>query len=313
MINQAKISVIVCTYNRADCLEHCLQSLVDQTIDQSLFEVIIVNNNSTDGTIDIAGKYTNDFSNFKLINETKQGLSNARNAGLQASKCEYVAYIDDDAKAHPDWLSYVLSNFTGRIPEPLAVGGIILPFYESDKPDWFKDSYETRSWGIKPRYLKKGEAFSGSNMIFNKQFLLQYGGFSSEYGIVGNQLLLGDESVLFAKIVEKEKREDLFLYDPDIIVYHLVPDYKTQPGYFIKRNFVAGQTNAKMFKNEGLSHFIRIIYFIVLMLIGFILSPLKLLLIWSIDRWKAETISNKFYYIGYILGSFGVHIRLRNK
>ena len=313
MNKKPKISAVICTYNRASNLRDCLMSLAVQTLDPILFEVIIVNNNSTDNTLDIANKFISEFSNFRLVNEEKQGLSNARNRGITESEGDYIAYLDDDAKASPFWLEKALNIFLGMIPEPLAIGGVILPFYEYDKPKWFKDSYESRTWGSKTRYLNKGESFSGSNMIFKKKSLEQYKGFSTKYGITGENLMLGDETSLFLHMYEVENRDGIFFYSPSLVVYHLVPGYKTRPQYFMKRNFVAGKTSANIYRNQGLRHYIRIPYFIALFFVGLIVAPFTFFWTWNWSSWLAERIAPKFYYLGYLTQCVGLNINVKNK
>ena len=69
------ISVIVCTYNRSYILADCLESLQKQTVDKSLYEVLVVNNNSTDKTQEIAENYVINHANFRVVFESQQGLS----------------------------------------------------------------------------------------------------------------------------------------------------------------------------------------------------------------------------------------------
>ncbi|MFH1754161.1 MAG: glycosyltransferase family A protein, partial [Candidatus Latescibacterota bacterium] len=103
-----KLSVIVCTYNRSPLLVSCLDSLVNQTLPVTNFEIVLVNNNSTDDTQAIAERYAGGHGNIRVINELKQGLSHARNRGWQEAKGKYVAYIDDDAKTLSDWAGRVV-------------------------------------------------------------------------------------------------------------------------------------------------------------------------------------------------------------
>ncbi|MGD8380729.1 MAG: glycosyltransferase, partial [Syntrophobacterales bacterium] len=94
-----KISVIVCTYNRAELLGGTLRTLCHQTLDTSEYEVIVVDNNSTDNTREVVDEFCRRSSNVRYCFEPQQGLSHARNQGLQEAKGKYVAYIDDDARA----------------------------------------------------------------------------------------------------------------------------------------------------------------------------------------------------------------------
>ena len=98
------ISVVVCTYNRAHILPGCLESLVAQTLDSKLFEVVVVDNGSIDNTKEVAETFVGKFSRFKVVSALQQGHSFARNRGWQEARNPFVAYIDDDARAYPDWL-----------------------------------------------------------------------------------------------------------------------------------------------------------------------------------------------------------------
>jgi hypothetical protein len=91
------VSVVVCTHNGSGIISQCLDGLKE--LEYPNFEVIIVNDGSTDSTAEIVKEY-----GFKLINIEHQGLSQARNVGLKNAMGEIVAYIDDDAKPDPHWL-----------------------------------------------------------------------------------------------------------------------------------------------------------------------------------------------------------------
>lgn len=241
-----KISVVVCTYNRAHLLPVCLKSLVNQTLDKRYFEVIIVDNNSTDKTQEVANKFLSTYPNFYTLFEKRQGLSYARNRGYLESKGKFIAYIDDDAKADKDWLKKILYAFENVIPQPSAVGGKILPYYLSEKPDWFLDVYELRTWGDKEGFLQLPRApygFSGSNMAFPKTILIKYGGFPVDLGMKGNKMRFGEEAALFYRIYQDSP---YFWYDPEIKVEHLVPERNMKLWYRIKRTYKIGISSARI-------------------------------------------------------------------
>ncbi len=75
------ISVVVCTFNRANMLATILQSLCEQSIETSEYEVVVVDNNSTDDTREVVDEFHRCFSNIRYCSESKQGLSHARNRG----------------------------------------------------------------------------------------------------------------------------------------------------------------------------------------------------------------------------------------
>lgn len=234
------ISVIVCTYNRQDLLPVCLQSLIDQTLDKSLYEVIVINNNSNDETQPVADKIAAGQQNFRVVVETKQGLSHSRNRGLLEATGKYIAYIDDDAKADPNWCHRILNVFQTVQPEPVAVGGKIIPWYETNPPQWFIDDFETRTWGEESGFLKPPRnlyGFSGSNMAFPGTILRKYGGFSPGLGMVGGRLRMGEETELFMKI---SRQQPLFWYDPEIIVFHWTSKQNMKVSYRFRRSFNSG-------------------------------------------------------------------------
>ena len=99
-----RVSVIVCTYNGARTLKGCLSGLAGLAYPN--FEVIVVNDGSTDDCAAIAGAFS-----CRLITTPNRGLSSARNTGLEAASGEIVAYIDDDAFPDPHWLQYLVATF----------------------------------------------------------------------------------------------------------------------------------------------------------------------------------------------------------
>ena len=96
------VSIVVPVYNVEAYLEKCLDSLVNQNFDN--YEVIIVNDGSTDKSKEIAQRYENKYSNVVLIDQKNKGLGGARNTGIEAVKGEYILFVDSDDYIHPDTL-----------------------------------------------------------------------------------------------------------------------------------------------------------------------------------------------------------------
>jgi len=263
-----ELSVIVPTYNRSNLLSNSLQSLVNQTLDKSLYEIIVVNNNSTDDTQEIAEKFIKKEPNMRLVFERNQGVSNARNRGWREAHGDFVAYTDDDTKVASDWCDRILKAFRTVVPTPVAVGGAIYPWYEIHPPDWFSDEFEIRSWGESAGFLEVPRAhngFSGANMAFKRSILEQYGGFSLNYGIIGDEMRLGGDTELFTRIY---KNCPFFWYDPDIKVSHWVPASTMSVSYRIKRAFKGGiawshLNNRKIFSLQYLKSWACLCLFII--------------------------------------------------
>lgn len=246
-------SVVICSYNRLDHVLASVESAVHQTLAPTDYEVIVVDNASTDGTAEAIEKLINQYPNLRYIYEERLGLATARNTGWQAAQGTYVAFLDDDAKAESNWLE-TAKGLIERNPTNLrCVGGPIHPFYTSPKPDWWLDKYEIRTRGDVQRHLRKGEFFSGSNMIWLREALEKYGGFESSAGMKGNQLGMGEETGLFRRVWEGEE-SPVFLYSPDLRVYHWVPPEKMTMRYILKRATANGQFEARfaLSQNPGL-------------------------------------------------------------
>lgn len=240
------ISIVVCTYNRSRLVLNCLTSLDNQILDKDQYEVVIVDNNSTDDTQKVVGKFIEDKPNFYLVFEGRQGHAHARNCGWHQAKGDYIAYTDDDTRVEPDWCQKILKAFLSVSPQPVAVGGQIYPWYEAPPPDWFSDEMEIRTWGNEAGFLQPPRArygFSGANMSFKRDILQKYGGFSTDYGIVDGKLRMGEDTELFFRVYD---HEPFFWYDPEIRVQHWVPVSTMTLWYQIKRSYLAGIANARI-------------------------------------------------------------------
>lgn len=237
-----KLSVVVCTYNRAKLLQQALESLACQSLGQELYEIVVVDNHSTDRTQAVALAFQQEhlLIQFVLAYEAEIGLGHARNRGWHQAKGLYIAFMDDDAKADPHWLRHALEIFEKVTPPPLGIGGPIFPHYAFSKPRWFKDEYEIRSWGTFSRALESGETFSGSNMIIRRDLLAKLGGFDVRVGMKGTRLSVGEETALFQRIWKDHGRGALY-YSPELVIYHVVGQNKMRVRYHLKRAFVTGK------------------------------------------------------------------------
>jgi len=243
------ISAVVCTYNHSKLLNGCIESLCQQTLDKSKYEVIIVDNNSKDDTVEVVEAFI-DLGNVRYVLEKNPGLSHARNRGTIESLGTYIAFIDDDAEAAPDWLEVAYNLLNSIRPALDCLGGPYHPLYLTPKPKWFLDKYEIRGFGKSQKYLNENEMLSGSNMIWAKESLNSIGKFNVLYGVVGNQLKLGEETDAFQKLWTLMKKPKIY-FSPDLIIYHLVPEFKMTIKYRLKRKFVQGQYTAQNMITEA--------------------------------------------------------------
>ena len=315
IVDRLHISVVVCTYNRAEMLGRVLQSLIEQTLDKRQYEIVVINNASTDSSARVVRDFRDKHPDCSIVlaREDRQGLGYARNAGLHLARGRYVAFIDDDAVAGAKWLDLVLDCFERMVPTPLAVGGPIAPLYDAPRPKWFKDDYEIRTWGKEPRFLKKGESFSGSNMIFRKEILEEYGGFDLTVGMKGPLLSVGEETHLFEKIWKGDNNPILY-YRPDLWVFHAVPAYKMTISYPLKRALIEGQTwyqhNGPVLLSGRLKFLPRIIFSFAKLSA---LSLLRLCMFPAIQNWAVESCAPLVKETGRFLGCLGWRVDVRQR
>lgn len=237
-VSTVHISVIVCTYNRQYILPLCLQSLVDQTIDRGLYEVIVVNNNSIDGTQNIAESFVEKYDNFRVVFEKKQGLSQARNRGWKEALGDIIAFIDDDAIAYPDWVCQIKS-FIGRKPDVAAFGGPYDAFSIVPVPEWFPPDYGVLNLGDDERPIVIGkEWITGTNMIFKRKLFSDYCGFNPGLGMSGNKVSYGEEANF---LIELNNNNIPVYYVPNIKVSHLVADYKMKLTWLLFSSYKVGR------------------------------------------------------------------------
>ena len=236
------ISVVICTYNRSALLEGALRSLVQQTCERDRFEIIVVDNASSESTNEIFEKFLS-FPNLFYIREEKLGLSYARNRGYRIAKGEYVAYMDDDARADRGWIRNILA-FIRRHPDIVAFGGPYRGYSEVQIPKWFKRSYGSWTLGDQERPIGSNEWINGTNMIFKRTLLERLGGFDTKVGMSGNRLSYGEETGFLLKI---KANEDPIFYVPDIIVDHFIPEYKLKLKWQFKSNYINGFSSLETF------------------------------------------------------------------
>jgi len=237
-----KASVIVCTYNRSALLEGCLNSLVSQDFPPDEYEIIVVDNNSTDNTSRIVNQITKGSSaEIRYVLEKRQGLSYARNTGVKEARGKIVAFIDDDARAGISWLKEIVGTFEKVTPVPGCVGGKVMPIWIAARPKWLPESLLTYlgvlNHGDSPKWTEENEYVWGVNMAFLKQSLERVGFFEPALGRKGKSLISNEEIFLFQKL--RTSGENVY-YQPKAFVHHHVPQERLKKTWFLRRIFAQG-------------------------------------------------------------------------
>ena len=303
------ISAIICTHNRAQYLTKAIQSLVDQNTPKEKYEIIVVDNCSTDSTKAAVEQFSR-VNNIRYIYEPILGLSYARNTGWQNARGKYAAYLDDDAIACPTWLDKIIEVFETVTPRPGCVGGKTEPIWEGPRPVWLSDwllhGLAIIDWSATPHTLNNlsAEWLVGANLAFPIDILQSVGGFTSRLDRVGNHLLSSGDVFLEKQITHMGYS---CFYHPDIAVAHHVFNSRLNKPWFIRRYYWQGVSDAVMQRLEKRPLARRRLCFAILQAMSLLRSPKKLMtLIQPTD--DPEKFTQKcfaFITLGHIYGLLG--------
>ena len=215
---EPSISVIICTYNRDKFIGEALNCLAKQTLPAGNFEIIVVDNRSTDNTASIAKKFIADHPELqaRYVMEPNKGLSFARNRGIQEARASIVTYIDDDAEVTPHFLESIVS-FLQANSSVVGVGGKVIPKYsESGEPKWiskYLNGFVGRmDFGDRPKQFDSKMKYpTGCNMTYTKEILQKAGGFNNEL------TFRSDDKYIFHQVT---RFSDKIYYVPSAMLYH---------------------------------------------------------------------------------------------
>ena len=235
---QPQLTVVICTYNRAYILGECLQSLQQQTVPTCFFNVIVADNNSTDNTQALLKDFTHGWPQLKIIVENKQGAGSARNAALKEVTTDWVACLDSDGKAHPNWLAEIFETI--KKDDFDAFGG---PYYAwhffGPPPKWFPKKFGTyeAAQGYGP--LQRDSYIPGGSCAFKLSTAKAVGNFPTNIGMTGNKCAYGEETVMFNRMHDAGFRLG---YVPNMKIDHCVLPYKYSFIWQMKSFYARGQS-----------------------------------------------------------------------
>lgn len=240
-----KLSVIFCTYNREKYLYNALKSIAKQDFPYQDYEIVMVNNNSTDSTEKICGKFQEDYpqTDFRYFLETNQGLSYARNRGVKESKGDILVFVDDDATVFDFYLSFIKIFFEAH-SEVSACGGPIVPVYEVEKPKWLSHYTEQLIGGAlyegdKVKPFRNGKYPGGGNSAFRKEVFEKYGLFNVDLGRKGTGLIGAEEKDLYDRLT---RGGEVFYYLPQMGIHHYIPEKKLTESHFKELTYSIGKS-----------------------------------------------------------------------
>ncbi|MGB7414414.1 MAG: hypothetical protein WA902_09420, partial [Thermosynechococcaceae cyanobacterium] len=221
------------------------------------------------------------------------------------AKGNYVAYLDDDAIANPQWVDQICKAFETIQPQPGCVGGKTEPVWESIRPPWLPEellSYLTIvDWSNEPIILKDHRFIAGANMAVPRSLLAELGGFTLHLGRKGKSLLSCEEILLRDQI--KDKGYTIY-YDPEISVKHHVPGSRLTQSWFTQRLYWQGISRANILNFQDSPSKFRLIKSAMGQLLELIKSPMEILYLWlpTDDPVHFKQKCNALWKIGYVVG-----------
>lgn len=297
-----KVSIIIPTYNRAKSIKRTIESFINQSLAQENYEIIVVDNNSTDNTQERIEKIinSNNLPKIRYILEKRQGVHYARNRGAKEAENETLYFTDDDMEADRNLLEELLKvfNLNSRVGNAT---GVVLPKFEIEPPKWILKHCYNSILSLNPK-KEKDLVFSSQDIgVFSchqaikKQVLFEAGGFNPE-NVKGEWV--GDGETGLNKNVKKLGYQ--FAFTSKSVVYHLISEQRLNQKYINKR--LANQGNAESYSYyrekipskkqlyfQILKHIFKGLYFLGLAVLFLIIGNSEWHLRWAwVFYWRAR-------------------------
>ena len=239
------LSIIICTYNRDKYIYNTLKCIANNEYPAEKYEIIVIDNNSTDQTENECIRFQKDYPKipYRYFKEMKQGLSHARNRGIEEACGEFLVFLDDDAFVSHHYLKNLTENLN-KYHDCSAFGGKITPKFESGEiPKWI--SKWAYSWVSAIDLGKNIQEFRGkkypigANMGIKTAILSEVGNFNTKLGRNKKNLMGGEEKDIFNRIKNLGVK---IYYFPNIEVQHVIPPQRTTDNYIVELGQGIGQS-----------------------------------------------------------------------
>jgi len=257
------LSVIIPTRNRPKLLADALRSILTQSLDHNLYEILVINNGSDEDTRQMISTLNKTYANrIQYLRADEPGLHVGRHLGARHAKGEILTFTDDDIIAQPEWLKAVIESFQDN--DIALVGGKNLPEWEAEPPEWTNLFKKRNEYGWFLGYLSlldfsnnfkeiPARFVFGCNFSIRKTILYECGGFHPD-GMPKELIQYrGDGETALSEAIEKKGYRTA--YNPRASIYHRVPAKRLQIDYFCQRAFNQGISDSytEIRANRGLS------------------------------------------------------------
>jgi glycosyltransferase involved in cell wall biosynthesis len=244
------ITVVICTWNRAELLDQTLTQMHQLRIPSGMeWELIVVNNDCSDHTDRVIASHAVHLPIVRVF-EGKPGQGHARNAGLRAARGEYLLWTDDDVLVDPSWVEATLNAFETFGAD--LIYGKAEPWWEVPPPSWFSSlflgHFALVDLGTQPLVITdpKRSGF-GVNHAFRTATLRELGGYCPELGYCKSGGGAGEDMDMFTRTFDAGK---IIAYTPHSIVHHFIPSARCSKTFHRQRAWSGGDAHLKLLLSE---------------------------------------------------------------
>jgi glycosyltransferase involved in cell wall biosynthesis len=248
------VTVAIATWNRAAVLDRALDRFRSLRVPTgTTWELLVVNNNCTDDTDAVVGKYAVELP-VVLCHEPTPGKVHALNHAVAKATGEIVLFTDDDALVEPDWMEKALAGFD-RFEADLVFGKV-LPWWETQPPGWYSAvldaNFALLDFGPGAEVITDpGRAPFGVNYAFRRAVFDRIGTFRTDLGPRGVDGFGGEDDDIFRRLLAAGLKA---VYLPDAVVRHYVPASRCAKGYHRRRAWKGSRDHLALLRHEAAAH-----------------------------------------------------------
>jgi glycosyltransferase involved in cell wall biosynthesis len=229
-----------------------IESLAAQTLPEAIgWEILVIDNNSADQTRQVVEDLQRRHpERIRYIFEPQQGISHARNAGIRQARGEILVFLDDDETASLNWVENLTANLHSG--EWAGAGGRVLPPSSFSPPRWLsaQSSIITGPLAVFDPALEAGQLHEppfGANMAFRREVFDKYGGFRTDLGRTGTNMISNEDTEFGRRLMAAGLR---LRYEPSALTYHPVEESRLRPSYFLSWWFNKGRSDVRELGNQ---------------------------------------------------------------
>lgn len=273
-----RVTVAICTYNRADFLRQTLAGMTKQDWPVEQLELLVIDNNSPDSTADVVREFARAPHVPRHVLETKQGLDHARNRGIAEATGEIIVLADDDILMEPDWVRQLAAPFiadtAGRIG---CVGGEVVPVFPDGLPAWIREWHSPLAFRADAGPVPPRHSPMGANIAFPRSVFERVGVFSTGLDRKGASLFGGGDGEMVRRI--REAGYEIW-FAPAAKVLHQMPASRTTFRYAARHAFDSARSRvadratrsgaAGYYVSRFLGNLIKALGFALLAILNFI-------------------------------------------